>query len=1077
MANRSRSGEFPIASTVMDHRGENGAGSDAGANVETNGRTAQAYDDAATADMPLADTGAAPAEVSPARDISDQLAKARVKSALFQKPRQMVKISRFVLIERIARGGMGEVYAAYDGQLDRKVAIKLLRPDLRTSSSNARERLLREAQSLARVSHPNVVQVYEAGEAGDQVYVAMELLRGTPLHTWLEQYAGDRDRHWRVILETFIAAGRGLAAVHAADLLHRDFKPANVLVGADGRVCVVDFGLARAARDAQSIETALASGSGSMPETKTDAKPGAKPETKTDAKPETKTDAKPERNIDARREGNTASPAARGGEPPGRLTQSGMLVGTPAYMAPEQISGGEVDHRSDQFSFCVALYEALYGIRPFPGEDFSTLRDSLTSGEILAPPAQTRVPGWIWRVLARGLATDPDQRYPGMAELLAALERVTTRKRRRWMAAAALLCGGMLAGGGAVVGTHDRVACAEAAETALADAWDAPARARVHASFAATGVPYAETVWTGVEHGIDGYIERWQGERMAACRATHVDEIQTQHELALRNRCLDGQAQRLQGLIDRFAHADASLVEKAHDALATMDGPETCSNVAALRSAPPPPDPTSYSDIQALYAALDLARVHAIAGRFDQALQLADQQVEVARAMGYAPAHARALYHAGDIRLDRAAPADVKPGIAMLHEALDLAEAAGDDPLAADIWSALFHRREGVEDPGQLAFWARRALALTERMRDQGVRRAQALHNLGTAMYRQQQDYEAAAARQLQGIELARSASAPPLLVAAMLHDRANTLQQLARHAEARAAYEEAMAITRAVVGDAHPRMLTLRLDYAQFLIQSAELSGESDAGAMERARAYLEQERVLRTQYYGPESAAVAKVHLVMATHDIQRQAFDSAERHLVHILDIHERARGRSHPDLAEPLMFLGLVCFYTGRHEQALGHWQRERDLRLAEADAQPETLGVTESNIGEALFRLGRHADALDAFDRAQRQFDQVASVHPAYLALVNKGRGQALLALDRPLLAVDYLERALSLGREHSLDRLELADTLWSLARALRAGRPDAIERARGLATEARAIYESGDGMRERAAEIAAWLRH
>jgi eukaryotic-like serine/threonine-protein kinase len=1030
-----------MASTMVDRKAQ-------GKHHNGTGKETHAYDDLATADMPLADTGAAPVAASPARDISDQLVKSRVKSALFHKPRHMVKISRFVLIEHIASGGMGEIYAAYDGQLDRKVAIKLLRPDLRASSSNARERLLREAQSLARVSHPNVVQVYEAGEAGDQVYVAMELLRGTPLHTWLEQYAGDRDRHWRVILETFIAAGRGLAAVHAADLLHRDFKPANVLVGADGRVCVVDFGLARAAGDTQSSEPHAADVPAGGPAAMAAAIPGAMP----------------------------GAPAARDSEPAGRLTQSGMLVGTPAYMAPEQISGGEIDHRSDQFSFCVALYEALYGTRPFPGEDISTLRDSLTSGEILAPPANTRVPGWIWRVLTRGLACEPDQRYPSMTELLAALERVATRKQRRWVAAAALLCGGMLAGSGAVIGTLDRrVACAEAAETALADAWNAPARERVHAAFVATGVPYAETVWSGVEHGIDGYIERWRGERTAACRATHVDEIQTHHELALRNRCLDDQAQRLQRLIDRLAHADARLVENAHEVLATVDGPETCSNVAALRSAPPPPDPTSYSDIQAIYAALDLACVHAIAGRFDQALQLADQQVEAARAMGYAPAHARALYHAGDIRLDRDTAEDVKAGIARLHEALDLAEAAGDDPLAADIWNALVQHRERVEDPAQVAFWARRALALTERMRDQGVRRAQALHNLGTALYRQQQDYDAAAARQLQAIDLARSANASPLLVAEMLHDRANTLQQLARPDEARAAYEEAMAITRELVGDAHPRMMSLRLDYADFLIQSAETSGQADTGALDRARAQLEQERLLRTRHYGPESSEVAKVHFILGTLDNQRQAFDSAENHLQHALALYERARGGSHLDLADPLMALGLACFYTERYEQALGHWQRERDLRLAHADAQPETLGVTESNIGEALFRLGRYDEALDAFDRAQRQYDLVASVHPAYLALVNKGRGQALLALARPLLAADYLERALPIVREHSLDRLELADTLWTLARALRAGHPGAHERALGLAAEAQAIYESGDGMRARAAEIAAWL--
>jgi tetratricopeptide (TPR) repeat protein len=1021
MVSSSRTGESSVASTMVDRLGGKGKGRDRGG-----------FDDAATEDLPLADTGAAsaPAPVTPppSRNIADQLVKSRVKSALFNKPRHSVKISRFVLLEQIAHGGMGEVYAAYDGQLDRKVAIKLLRPEFESSNIHARERLLREAQTLARVSHPNVVQVYEAGEAGDQVYVAMELVPGTPLHIWLDRHAADRDRHWRIIVDTFIAAGRGLAAVHAAELLHRDFKPANVLVREDGRVCVVDFGLARAA--------------GEMSE------PGLAP----------------------------ATTAMRDSDVSDRLTKTGTLMGTPAYMAPEQITSGAVDHRSDQFSFCVALYEALYGFRPFPGQNIDSLRSSVTSGEILAPPAQSRVPGWIWRVLVRGLATNPDERYPNMAGLLAALERVAVRKRRRWVTGAALLCGGMLAGGGAVLGTIDGVECADAARATLASAWSPQVRDRVHEAFASTGVPYAQTVWNSVEHGITGYIARWQDQREAACRATHVDEIQTHHELALRNRCLDGQAERLQRLIDRLAHADARLVENAHEVLATMDGPETCSDVTALRSAPPP-DPASYSDIQAIEAALHLARVHAIEGRFDEALRLAEEQVAAARATGYAPAHARALYHAGDIYLARRAGDDVQAGLARLHEALDLAEAAGDDPLATDIWNALIHRRDGVEDPAQVAFWARRALALTERMGDQGVRRARALHNLGTALYRQQRDYAAAAMRQLQAIELARSASAPPLLVAEMLHDRANTLQQLARHAEARAAYEEAMSITREVVGDAHPQMMSLRLDYADFLIQSAELSGESDAGAMERARGFLEQELMLRAQHHGPESAAVAKVHLVMANHDIQRQAFRSAENHLRHVVSLHERARGRSHPDLAEPLMLLGLVCFYTDRMDEALSHWQRERDLRLVQAATQPETLGVTESNIGEVLVRLGRHAEALDSFDRAQRRFDLVGSVNPAYLALVNKGRGQALLALARPLPAVDYLERALQLARDHTLDRLELADTLWTLARALRAGHPHARERAGALATEAMGIYESGDGMRARAAEIAAWLRH
>jgi tetratricopeptide (TPR) repeat protein/tRNA A-37 threonylcarbamoyl transferase component Bud32 len=1040
MASRSKSDELSaIAATIVERH--------AGNSVRR--RRDGLDDDADTADMPLADAGATTAEAEPGQAVSDRLVKSRIKSALFHKPRQTVKISRFVLLERIAVGGMGEVYAAYDAQLDRKVAIKLLRPEVLATRTRARERLLREAQALARLSHPNVVQVYEAGEAGKQVYLAMELVHGLPLDKWLKQHAPDPNRDWRIILDTFLAAGRGLAAVHAVNLLHRDFKPANVLVGTDGRVCVVDFGLARAALEApdsgqagQARQAGQASPSPSLP--------GA-----------TDVDLPVEVAADASR----------------RLTMSGMLVGTPAYMAPEQINVGEVDHRSDQFSFCVTLYEALYGIRPFDGEDFLTLRNSVTSGEIQAPPADSRVPGWIGRVLARGLATERDQRYPSMVELLAALDRVTTRKRQRWMAAAALLCVGMLGGGGVVIASieDEGERCAAAARAVLDGAWSPDTADRVHAAFLASNLPYAETIWQSIDGGVQRYVARWQEEREAACRATHVDEIQTRDELVLRKRCLDAQASRLRTLIDRLERADARLVENALVGLALVGTPGSCGNLRALeRAAALPEDPLLHPRLERIHIALDQARLHTIAGDFDLALALIDEQIAAAEALDHAPALAEALYHAGDILLERGHAGDVERGTEHLQRALDLAERNGDDPLTADIWNALVRRREASQDPTQVLFWARRALAAAERIDDRGERRALALANLGTALYRQQRHAEAER-HQREAIDLAERAGASPLLVADMLHALANTLHARMRYPEARTAYERAVGIARAKLGDEHPQTQALLFDFADFLIQSAEpAAGEQDgASALDLARTYLETARAIRAELHGPESTKVAKVLVALVSLELQNGAFHAAEEHALQALAIYERALGRDHADLAEPLMFAGLSYFHLERYDDALRHWLRERDLRTADARSQPEELGVNQSNIGEALVRLGRHDDALAAFEQAQHHFDRSSEVHPWYVSAMHKGRGQALLGKGRPAEAVRHLELALELLDEPP-DPRELADTQWALAQALAASGHGA--RARALAVQARNIYAAVATTRGRADAIDAWLR-
>lgn len=282
------------------------------------------------------------------------------------------RIGRFVLLRKLGSGGMGSVFAAYDESIDRKVALKLLRY-APTDSSARKLHTLREARAAARISHPNIISIYEVGETDGDIHIAMEYVDGSTLLEW--QTSGERS--WREILEMYLQVGEALLAAHGANVVHRDFKPDNVLIGKDGRPRVVDFGLARVGWTDGGVELAEMCGP-------------------------TDTDA--------------------GAPSTGRITRQGVVFGTPGYMSPEQHRGGDIDSRSDQWSFCAALYEALYGCLPFAG---STLREHAESVRRppRSPPLGTKVPDELRRAIFRGLSPDPDQRFCSMAELLTTLEQ------------------------------------------------------------------------------------------------------------------------------------------------------------------------------------------------------------------------------------------------------------------------------------------------------------------------------------------------------------------------------------------------------------------------------------------------------------------------------------------------------------------------------------------------------------------------------------------------------------------------------------------------------------------------------
>ena len=336
-----------------------------------------------------------------ARGIETRRQKNLIAAALFDETPTPIKIGRFTIVRELGAGGMGVVYVAYDEQLDRRVAVKLLRGS--DSDVEAKLRLQREAQAMARLSHPNVVTVHEVGTFQDQVFVAMEFIDGQDLRGWLKA----ERRSWRAIIEVFVQAAEGLAAAHDAGIVHRDFKPDNVLVGNDGRVRVADFGLAHA------FDAALAEHEPT--------RDGA-------------SEPVPEQEASARLDVS--------------LTKTGAIMGTPAYMAPEQFEGLRTDARSDQFSFCVALWEGLYGRRPFSGENLVALSYAVMDGKLDAPPNEAEVPAWLHTLLVRGLAPMAEDRWPTMRDLIAALAKDPQVRRTRvlrWTALASVV--GTLLGG------------------------------------------------------------------------------------------------------------------------------------------------------------------------------------------------------------------------------------------------------------------------------------------------------------------------------------------------------------------------------------------------------------------------------------------------------------------------------------------------------------------------------------------------------------------------------------------------------------------------------------------------------
>jgi hypothetical protein len=441
---------------------------------------------------------------------------ARSEPARHPAPELGATLGRYRIERTLGEGGMGVVHAAFDPDLERRVALKVLRDE--DEAGDARQRLLREARAMARLTHPNVVSVYEVGSVTGRDYVAMELVEGETLADWLRAAPRDPDE----IVAAFVAAGRGLAAAHAADLVHRDFKPHNVLRRGDGRICVTDFGLARGVEHVVTKSIAV--------------KPPPPPSD------------------------NTPSPLSG-------LTATGSVLGTPAYMAPEQWDGGTVGPAADQFAFCVALWEALTGDRPFYGATLDELHAAVTRGA--GTLDASHVPRRLRAVLRRGLAANPRDRWPSMDALLAAI--VSAERRPRIVlasvgAALAIAASVTFAALGHRASPHAAAPvdnCAAPARDPAA-VWSPARAAALEKAGQAVGAAELEADFTA-----------WQKVRVAAC---HADAAVRPAKLA----CLDGVLARM----DLAARAlDGAKDAPGADIGDLLVAPDVCARTPAPRLA------------------------------------------------------------------------------------------------------------------------------------------------------------------------------------------------------------------------------------------------------------------------------------------------------------------------------------------------------------------------------------------------------------------------------------------------------------------------------------------------------------
>ncbi len=879
-------------------------------------------------------------------------------------------IGRYRIEELIGAGAMGTVYRAWDPTLDRYVAVKVVHARWSRHPA-ARQRLAREAQALAKLSHRNVLPVFDVGAHKQSLFMAVEWVDGSTLDAWCD--GRDRDQ----IIACFVAAGRGLAAAHDSGFIHRDFKPQNVLIGQDARPLVADFGLVAG------IDDKLETGD----------------------------------NIDDGGDGTN-----------NRLTRSGSLVGTPGFMAPEQLRGEVAQQASDQFAFCVALFETLFDRAPFHGASPAELLVSISEGPKAPPGRNNRR---LFAVLARGLQEHPCDRYPSMRHLLSALEAASSRRTPwRFFAGAATLTG--LAVAAMVAGVPTPCEGSLLRGRSLEQV-----------------VPFEFSEATRDE--VASISEAWANIYEPAChRAKRGDAA------AIRSlNCLEVERIEFeQGL----AEQSGSGTGQRSPFFVRLGNPSLC--------AAPPKGHYEEPPNLALRALLKLARVQIAKavrlhdqGKLDEALEALDAAWLKNETTAAPRAHASARLVRGAIETSSG---DSDAGIATLTEAYTEATQDGRDEEALHSASLLMRAYLlEKQDTAAALQWDKHARALLPRTRSKRARftyhreRVRILLSIG--------ELEQALDEAYRGRELLRDSDEDSRLLASSIDNLLAQIHTLQGNDAEAALYQERILSTHLeLYGPEHPNVATAQLGLAKVARRQ---------GHDHEAQTLLAEAQTVLSALLPPGHWQLGVLSRERANLASSRGDFDLAVMHYTALLEV---LNGQPHinDSLRRTLRGLSWTLERMGHHGRALE--LRERTLVHVEAIDGPESRNVGQSlnNIASSLLLLGRLDEAEATFRRAIDVFKARDAGDPA-LAFPMTGLGEVMAATGRAEAARPWLERALTIQPHHDVDWAMTATVLSKLLWG--SPNPRDQDRALTLATEAEEILGSDRAYAREHADVVRWL--
>ncbi|AGC41518.1 serine/threonine protein kinase [Myxococcus stipitatus DSM 14675] len=889
-------------------------------------------------------------------------APASVGESPFQSLASGTRISRYIVREKLGTGAMGVVYAADDPELGRRIALKMLRPE-GSHKAKLQQRLLREAQSLARLSHPNVVTLFDVGTHGDAIFLAMELIEGITLKEWMQR------RHpWEEVLRVFLDAGQGLEAAHSAGLVHRDFKPANVLMRNDGRVFVTDFGIARSL-DQDSEE-----------------------------------DSESSNSVELKH------------PPTAPLTQTGQILGTPAYLAPELVHGQRGDARSDEFSYCVTLYEALFGERPFHGHTLQELAEAAGRGQVNPPKDRGPVPPHVLRALRQGLSARPEDRFPSMRALLPALAPPPSKKHARILGT--MLLAGVIGAIATFFVTEERrqATCALEAEKSMV-AWGPARREQVRSAFFATGTSYAPRAWSELATSLDAYTAQWRALRTEACVATKGSEALKAQQTSA---CLDARLWQLAAITEVLQKADATTVQNTRQFTSSLEGLSSCRDLQGASNRPQPSD--------SLRPQVDLARnklaqiqAHQLARRFPDGLALSSALIEDQKTIGYKPLEAEVLLAHGTLlgHLGKTKEAET-----FLYQSLWTAESARDDETVARVWLEILwlegkEKQISLAEAEKVIQHARAAVGRLGRERFPDI--TTDLYSHSASLRQMHGQFAEAEEEALQGLEFTRRHAGFAYRLPNLYHALGQTYSAQGRYHESLAYHGKALELLEFLMGPDHPSLVT---SYNRVATASMSVGRRTQAiRAWTKALALQEATPTPETSPLGTTLMNIAQVARIDGQPEEARRLFERA-------LGLFESARGPNHLSVIQVLTLQAVLFNEMGQDTQALS--VATEALTRVQRSLGPETPHSVfpQAVRGQIHTKARRYSEARRDLLAALAREEKGHGPEGRRMVEVLLPLAELALATKSPRASLAYCERALRVAEKtQGRDSMEAASAL------------------------------------------------